>query len=171
MLDRKKLEALFVELDVELERIDASAEMYVAGGALMAFGLSDGRVTSDVDAAFRKTERSVDQALAAAKHWFATGNGLAPDWINSAMAKSAPTSADAGESTLYEGRRLRIVGVSRKRLLATKVMALRDKDHNDIRALMKITGVRSVDHIETLVKKEYAYDRPGAGALAQFQSA
>ena len=30
----------------------------------MAFGLSDGRVTSDVDAAFRKTEGPVDQAVA-----------------------------------------------------------------------------------------------------------
>ena len=50
-----------------------------------------------------------------------------------------------------------------------KVMALRDKDHNDIRALMKITGVRSVEQIETLVKEEYAYDQPGAGALAQLR--
>ena len=102
MLDRKKLEALFAELDVELDRIDASAEVYVAGGARMAFGLSDGRVTSDVDAAFRKTEGPVGQALAAV----AERNGLAPDWINSAMVGSAPTSADTGESTLYEGRRL-----------------------------------------------------------------
>ena len=36
MLDREKLEALFAELDIELERIDASAEVYVAGGARMA---------------------------------------------------------------------------------------------------------------------------------------
>lgn len=165
MLDRKKLEALFAELDVELDRIDASAEVYVAGGARMAFGLSDGRVTSDVDAAFRKTEGPVGQALAAV----AERNGLAPDWINSAMVGSAPTSADTGESTLYEGRRLRIVGASPKRLLAMKVMALRDKDHNDIRALMKITGVGSVEQIETLVKEEYAYDQPGAGALAQLR--
>ena len=63
MLDREKLEALFAELDVELERIDASAEVYVAGGARMAFGLSDGRVTSDVDAAFRKTEGPVAKRL------------------------------------------------------------------------------------------------------------
>ena len=165
MLDREKLEALFAELDVELERIDASAEVYVAGGARMAFGLSDGRVTSDIDAAFRKTEGPVGQALAAV----AERNGLAPDWINSAMVGSAPTSADAGETTLYEGRRLRIVGASPKRLLAMKVMALRDKDHNDIRALMKITGVWSVEQIETLVKEEYAYDQPGAGALAQLR--
>ena len=43
MLNREKLETLFAALENELERQDASAELYVAGGARMALGLRDTR--------------------------------------------------------------------------------------------------------------------------------
>ena len=163
MLDRKRIETLFEALDAELDRLNASAELYVAGGARMALGLREGRTTSDVDVSFRRTEGAVDQAL----ETVGEQNGLKPSWLNSAMLKTLPSTPDSDESTLYEGRRLKIIGASPKRVLAMKVMALRTKDLDDIRALMKSTGIETVEQIGTLIKEHYASEGPGAEALAQ----
>ena len=129
----------------------------------MAFGLRRERVTTDVDAAVRRTEGPVRRALTAvAKH-----NALDLDWVNSAMVRTLRTAADTEESALYDGRRLKVVGASPKRMLAMKVMGLRDKDLDDIRPLMEITGIRNVKEIDALIQEHYTNERPGAEALAQ----
>ena len=129
----------------------------------MALGLREGRTTSDVDVSFRRTEGAVDQALKTVGEQ----NGLKPSWLNSAILKTLPSTPDSDESTLYEGRRLKIIGASPKRVLAMKVMALRTKALEDIRVLMKSTGIETVEQIGTLIKEHYASEGPGAEALVQ----
>ena len=163
MLDREKLETLFTALDNELDRLNATAEIYVAGGARMVLGLRDTRTTTDIDVAFRRRQGPVDEAIGAVTQ----EHGLKPGWINEGMATSLPTGKDPGETALYEGKRLKVIGASAERMLAMKVMALRDKDLDDIETLMDATGLRRVDEIKTLIKKEYANEGPGADALAK----
>ena len=49
-LDRELLEKLFEQLDAELEKKDATARIYVVGGARMTLGLREGRTTRARDA-------------------------------------------------------------------------------------------------------------------------
>ena len=160
-LDRELLEKLFEQLDAELEKKDATARIYVVGGARMTLGLREGRTTGDVDATFREAKGRVNQAVESV----AEQNHIPKDWLNTAAVKMLPTGPDAGETTLYKGRRLTIVGASAERMLATKVMAMRAKDHEDIRRLMKITGIREPDRVDALMQKVYVNEQPGAGAL------
>ena len=160
-LDRELLERLFEQLDAELEKNGARARVYVVGGARMTLGLRDGRTTRDADVTFRDAEGPVNEAV----ETVAERNNLAKDWLNTAAVKMLPTSPDAGETTLYEGRRLTIVGASAERMLATKVMAMRAKDHEDIRRLMNITGIREADKVEALMQKAYVNEQPGAGMV------
>ena len=62
-LDRELLEKLFEQLDAELEKKDATARIYVVGGARMTLGLREGRTTGDVDATFREAKGRVNQAV------------------------------------------------------------------------------------------------------------
>lgn len=164
-LDRKLLETLFEQLDTELERNDARARIYVVGGARMTLGLRQGRTTGDVDVMFREAEGPVSQAV----ETVAERNGVAKEWLNTAAVKMLPTGPDAGEISLYEGRRLTVVGASAERMLATKVMAMRAKDHDDIRRLMDITGIREPDKIDALMQKVYVNERPGARGLIKLK--
>lgn len=164
-LDRELLEALFKQLDAELERNDSRAQIYVVGGARMTLGLREGRTTRDVDVTFREAKGPVNQAV----ETVAERNDLARDWFNTAAVKMLPTGPDAGETTLYEGRRLTIVGASAERMLAMKVMAMRAKDHEDIRRLMNITGIREPDKVDALMQKVYANEQPGARALIKLK--
>ena len=127
----------------------------------MTLGLREGRTTRDVDVTFREAEGPVNQAL----ETVAERNEVAKDWLNTAAVKMLPTAPDAGERTLYEGRRLTIVGASAERMLATKVMAMRAKDHEDIRRLMKITGIREADKVDALMQKVYVNEQPRARAV------
>lgn len=61
-LDRQRLELLFTELNTELGSTGERAELYVVGGARMACGLTDDRVTTDVDAVFRSGGDAVKRA-------------------------------------------------------------------------------------------------------------
>ena len=164
-LDRELLETLFEQLDAEMEKNDARARIYVVGGARMTLGLREGRTTRDVDVTFREAEGPVNQAV----ETVAGRNDVAKDWLNTAAVKMLPTAPDAGETTLYEGRRLTIVGASAERMLATKVMAMRAKDHEDIRRLMNITGIREPDKVDALMQKVYVNEQPGARALIKLK--
>ena len=164
-LDRELLETLFEQLDAELEKNDARARIYVVGGARMTLGLREGRTTRDVDVTFREAKGPVNQAV----ETVAERNDVAKDWLNTGAVKMLPTGPDAGETTLYEGRRLTIVGASAERMLATKVMAMRAKDHEDIRRLMNITGIREPDKVDALMQKVYVNEQPGAGALIKLK--
>ena len=79
-LDRELLEKLFEQLDAELEKKDATARIYVVGGARMTLGLREGRTTGDVDATFREAKGRVNQAVESV----AEQNHIPKDWLNTA---------------------------------------------------------------------------------------
>lgn len=56
-LNRTRLDQLFTELDQELARASELAELYIAGGARMMYGLNPARRTTDVDAMIRRPSR------------------------------------------------------------------------------------------------------------------
>lgn len=160
-LDRKKLETLLAALDEALERRGASAEIYVAGGARMVLGFKDDRTTTDVDVVFRRSEGPVKEAIAAV----ADEHGLDRTWVNAGMETSRPTAKDTGESPVYEGKHLTVIGASAEWMLAMKVMAFRDKDLGDIEILMEQVGVEQPEDIRALMEKVYVNEGPGAQSL------
>ena len=107
-LDRELLEKLFEQLDAELEKKDATARIYVVGGARMTLGLREGRTTRDVDATFREAKGRVNQAVESV----AEQNHIPKDWLNTAAVKMLPTGPDAGETTLYKEPLAKLLGLA-----------------------------------------------------------
>ena len=145
-LDRDRLEKLFKELDRELRHEPARVEVYVAGGARMAFGLRIGRSTNDVDGIIRQGHGAAVKAI----RNVARRHKLDDSWMNEAMTQSLPTKPDRGEETLYYGARLTIKGASTRHMLGMKIYAGRKVDIDDAEVLVRRLGLKTTREIEEI---------------------
>ena len=150
-LNHSKLEQLFEELDDELCKRRASGELYVIGGARMAYGLNRARRTMDIDAVCRAGRTAIRNAAATVREKHKLRSG----WLNEGAAGMLPTTSDNHEVTLFSGKNLKVLGASPERMLALKVSSLRDKDWKDIKPLMTATGATTFEKIEKVVRNEY----------------
>ena len=85
------------------------------------------------------------------------------------METSRPTSKDPGETPLYAGKHLTVVGASAEWMLAMKVMAFREKDLSDIKVLMEETGRHEPEAVKALMEKVYGNEAPGALSLIKLR--
>ena len=160
-LNHSRLEELFEELDDELGKAGASGELYVIGGARMAYGLNPARRTMDIDAVFRSGRNAIRKAAATVREKHKLPSG----WLNEGAAGMLPTTTDNHEVPLFSGKNLKVQGASPERMLTLKVCSLRDKDWKDIKPLMTATGATTFEKIEKLVRNEYHDTEPGAAML------
>lgn len=140
-LDSTAIRALLSALDEELERQQATADIYIVGGAAIALTFDSTRTTRDIDAVFLPT-RPVREAAEA----IAEANGLAPDWLNDAVKGFVPPGTDQGQLVVFESPRVRVCVASPRYLLAMKVAASRvEQDRGDLELLVRELGLRSSD--------------------------
>lgn len=164
-LNRTRLDQLFTELDHELARAGQSAELYIAGGARMMYGLNPARRTTDVDTMIRQG----NEAVKSAADKLQKKHGLAENWLNDSIAGLLPTASDPDAQPVFEGTHLTVHGASPRRMLALKVASLRDRDWEDIWRLMAATGAMNFDKVEELVRHEFRHDGTGAEALLELR--
>lgn len=96
-LNSNNIVGLIESLDKALHEAGGRAEIYLAGGARMLFGLRTDRHTSDLDTVMR-TGQTVLMATAMR---ISGRHGLEPTWVNPAVTYFVPTKPDPGETTLY----------------------------------------------------------------------
>ncbi|WP_369054376.1 hypothetical protein [Kineococcus terrestris] len=153
-LDAERITRLLTELDERLRRRGVAAALFVVGGAAVAAtGLRRDRVTRDVDAL---TAGDTLAAVLEEAHALATEHGLPPTWLNSSAAAWMPP-LPAGSTTPPDVPGLRVTYADDGFLLATKLVAQRAKDVDDIVALADRLGLRhaTADQLRDHVLRHY----------------
>lgn len=129
-------------------------EMTLYGGALMLLAYDARRVTKDVDAIVHPS--AVARRLASR---VATEQGLDDEWLNDQVRLFLSAKEAKNEFPLPSVSRagLHITRPTAKYLLAMKVMAARKPmpgyagDFADIEILLRVTKIRSIDAVQTVV--------------------
>ncbi|SBW24436.1 hypothetical protein FDG2_4155 [Candidatus Protofrankia californiensis] len=160
-LGRESINSLFQELNDELGRRGAKADLFLVGGAALALVYDATRPTRDLDAVFLPTD--VVRAAAAA---LAERHALAADWLNDAVKDFLP-GPDPGATRYFEADHLTVDVASAEYLLAMKLFASRvEADAEDIAFLYRTLDYTTVDEGLDLVQSVYR-GRP-IDAKAQF---
>ncbi len=147
----EEVAGLLAELNARLRRRGVAASIFVVGGAaIAATGVRSGRLTEDVDALTRSTV-VLDEAKTLARE-----RGLPETWLNTnanmwmpplpSGALNAP--AEPGLQVLYAGDGF---------LLATKLIAQRAKDADDVIALAGRLGLATAtpEQLEAHIRSYY----------------
>jgi hypothetical protein len=136
-------------LDERLRDQGVAASVFVVGGAaIAASGIRENRVTVDVDGITRQPV-VIEEARALAEE-----RGLPANWLNSnANMWMPPLSPEVFEPPAMPG--LRVTYASDDFLLATKLIAQRAKDADDIVALAVRLGLSEAEELEALVRHFY----------------
>lgn len=133
---------LLSELDQRMRDRGIAAAVFVVGGAAIAAGgVREGRLTHDVDAV------SGDQHVIAEARAMAATHGLPENWLNTnATMWMPPLPAGVLDPPSEPG--LRVTYADDPFLLATKLVAQRAKDAEDILELASRVGLRHATAVE-----------------------
>ncbi len=132
-MNRDEILAALRNLAAALDAKGISGDMFVVGGAAIAVAYDARRATRDIDAVFvpkreiYETAEVVGRAL-----------GLPDGWLNDAVKGFLPPSTgvpDANAVPVLDEPGLRVMAASERYLLATKLLASRREDEDDIRWL------------------------------------
>jgi hypothetical protein len=149
-LGRDDITSLLDELNDELRRRRAHADLFLVGGAALALAYDVTRSTRDLDAVFLPTD-----VVRQAAEVVAERRGLAKDWLNDAVKGFLP-GPDPGATRYYEGSSLTVDVASARYLLAMKLFASRvETDADDIAFLYRQLGFTTVDEGLDLLENVY----------------
>jgi transposase-like protein len=149
-LGRDDITSLLDELNDELRRRGAHADLFLVGGAALALAYDMTRSTRDLDAVFLPTD-----VVRQAAEVVAERRGLAKDWLNDAVKGFLP-GPDPAATRYYEGSSLTVDVASARYLLAMKLFASRvETDADDIAFLYRQLGFTTVDEGLDLLESVY----------------
>ena len=122
----------------------------------MAIRYYDRESTHDIDVAVNLSDEHLLEISAA----IAAQEGWSPDWLNAAAAKFIPSYGRSVEwVTIYNDQGIVIQVAPPEAMLAMKLRANRPgRDDDDIKVLMAICGLSSVDQLEQLFEGFYPAD-------------
>ncbi|MGH3351766.1 MAG: hypothetical protein ACRDPS_13955 [Nocardioides sp.] len=144
-----EIHELLSVLDERMRRRGLAASVFVVGGAaIAATGVRHDRVTLDVDGITREPA-VIEEARA-----LASERGMPVNWLNSnANMWMPPLPPGVLMAPTEPG--LRVTYAADDFLLATKLIAQRTKDADDIVALAAKVGLREPEELEALVRRFY----------------
>jgi predicted nucleotidyltransferase len=128
-LIRELLETLGQRLSAK----GVEANIYVVGGSAIALEFDARRTTSDVDARFEPRTTVLEEAAILAEEY-----GLRSNWLNDASKAYIPDGVDSEASRLPG---VNFTVASPRYLLAMKMAAGRERDVEDIAAIMGHLGI------------------------------
>jgi hypothetical protein len=155
-LTKSDIDRLFRELDAHLKELQAKAELYLVGGAVMCLVHAARASTRDVDALFKpsKTVR-----IAAAR--VAAENGLPETWLNDAV--KGYFSVRGSFSVYLELEHLTVYAADPGYLLAMKCLSARIgeefHDVEDIRYLLRYLNLTEPGEAKELIAAYYPLER------------
>lgn len=153
-MDRDEILGLLHDLADRLEADGLRGELFLVGGAAMALAYSTRRSTTDLDAIFEP--KTVIYEIAAV---IARERSLPVNWLNDAVKNFLPGS-DPNARALLDLPGLRVMIASARYLLAMKLLASRiERDEDDIRLLLRLCNITTVDEALDLVTDLYG-NRP-----------
>jgi Nucleotidyltransferase of unknown function (DUF6036) len=150
MLDRDAALHALEELASVLASKGVEGRLFLVGGAAMAIAFDARRTTRDIDAVFEPTSEIYDAAAEIAQRL-----DLPDDWLNDAVKGFLP-GTDPEAMPVFVRPGLTVSSASARFLLAMKLRAARaEQDVGDIRFLVALLGLRSVDEILRVVTDRY----------------
>lgn len=152
LLDREDLIRALARLIVLLRERHVAAGIRIVGGAALALNYFDRRTTVDIDAGLQpESEIEVVAALVA------TEEGWGDDWLNAKAMQFLPAWGEGPDwRTLYDRDGIVVQVASPRALLAMKLKAGRPgRDVEDIRQLLSICEIGSIDDAELLFERLY----------------
>lgn len=147
----KQVTDLLAEVDRRLKRRGASAAVFVVGGAaIAATGVRGERLTADVDAV------SDDPAVVEEARAIAAERGISPDWLNLGARPWMPALPPSVLSR-PEKPGLRVTYADDSFLFATKLVAQRARDADDVAALAARLGMQRAtpNELEAHIRRYY----------------
>lgn len=146
-----EVEDLLADLDRRLKRRGVAVSVFIVGGAAVAAaGVRQDRLTEDVDAI------SHHQAIQEEASAIAKERGIPENWL-SPRARMWMPPLPAGVLDAPEGPGLRVTYADLGFLLATKLVAQRAKDADDVVALAAHLGMQhaTADDLEAHIRRYY----------------
>jgi predicted nucleotidyltransferase len=141
-LTREQMVQALRQLGSVLHSRGFDANLYVVGGAAMAFAYKRDRVTRDIDAIVVPNE----EVFTAAREVGAE-LGLPEEWINDTARAFLPdVSLDAG-TMVFEAPGISVRAAPAEVLLAMKILAGRTKDLDDIRMLAQVLELNTAQQV------------------------
>ncbi|MBK5306859.1 MAG: hypothetical protein JJD92_09255 [Frankiaceae bacterium] len=140
------------DVDRRLKRRGASAAVFVVGGAaIAATGIRGDRLTADIDA-LTDDPVLLDEAVA-----IAAERGIPSGWLN-ARARSWMPPLPAGVLVRPTKPGLRVTYADDSFLFATKLVAQRAKDADDLAALAAHVGMQraTAEELEAHIRSYYS---------------
>lgn len=152
-LDGPTVKRLLTEVGRRLHHRGLHVDIYLVGGAAMAFTLDDQRITADVDAIFIDSEPLRQEAAAVARE-----HNLPEDWLNNRAAMFLPGEPDPGAVRLdVEG--LTVSVASPEHVLAMKMASFRPgKDQDDLVLLFRKLGIERPEQAADIALSVYGPD-------------
>ena len=136
--DREGLLKLLEEVSEELRWSRTRVQIYVIGGAAMSLAYARERQTEDIDARIDEGHRRLTEAV----RTVGRRHGLPDTWLNDSATTAIPRERDRAARTVFASPYLTVSSASPRHLLAMKLHAAREKDHQDIRMLLEIIDIR-----------------------------
>jgi predicted nucleotidyltransferase len=163
-LDRTAIEDAFRRLGDRLCRRGVTADVYVFGGAAMALAYDSRRATRDVDALFAPHGAVLDEARAVAKEL-----GLPDAWLNEQASAYVSRKDDGGRRRVFDHPGVRVFVASPEHLLAMKVLAGRRGDYDDIRLLLRVLNLATVEQVLELCAQVFPDEELSARARLRLE--
>lgn len=148
-------------LAAELHKQNATAGLRIVGGAAIALAYNPDRdVTADIDAINRG-----DETLMQCAGQLAQIQGWNRDWLSDAALMYFPPNADSEWRTVAKYEGLTVEVASPRTLLAMKLNSGRgSREEQDIRTLLAICDIKSIDEAEELFEQNYPNEEMAARA-------
>ena len=154
LLSRKDILKALERLSEILEARGVKADLYVIGGAAMTLAFKARPSTRDVDAVFKRKNEVFKAAAQVARE-----QSLPDEWLSNA-AKKFLGRPDRRPLPILDLPGVRVMAGSPEYLLAMKVLADRhDRDRQDLRFLIRLLGIKSVQRAERVFHGVYPDDQ------------
>jgi predicted nucleotidyltransferase len=142
LLDRARIRDLFTRLGERLQRRGVVGDIYVIGGAAIALAYDARRATRDIGAVLVPHGVVLEEA-----HALAAELGLPQWWLNEQASVYVAPGGDAAAPLTFDHPGLRVSTASPEHLLAMKAIATRRRDIDDLRILIGVLGLTTVDQV------------------------
>ena len=148
----ERIRALLTELGARMLAQGMEARVFVVGGAAMALAYNRDRVTRDIDAVFEPKVAVYDEA-----HRMAAEHHLPPNWLNDGVKAFLPDLAPPLLATdVFSAPGISVGIASAEYMFAMKASAARaEADRDDLRTLVGILAIDSVDKAFEIIERHY----------------
>lgn len=150
-LTRSQLHDALIELGRRLDARGINAQLYIVGGAAMAFAYQSERVTRDIDALVTPEDEVFEEARRMTDEL-----GLPPEWLNDTARAFMPLIDPAVGPMVIDAPGIAVRAAPAEVVLAMKLFAARPaRDGDDVRTLCALLDITTAGQVWEVFLRHY----------------